>query len=412
MKTDAIVIGSELDGLVAATRLREHGYSIRMFSNGAGSLHYAPDGIHVLGYSPRGHEEIVVEPLATISQLNQRHPYRRIGVGQLRKALDWFIKITEEIHQTVTINGRNELAVSPAGLSVPVYGTSKHQATVKKLSGKPVAIVRFQEYRDFPIELIAVELGKTGAEVNIVDVEAPGGIVENAALAKAFDALEETDPYFATLKGSVPAHTEVILFPAVMGLSGFRETLTSAQRVLGVACLEVPTLPPSVPGMRLERAFSHHLQSMSTALHTGAGINCSSLDDEGRIVVCDDMGRRFEASVLIVSSGGVLMGGLDVDSYGVIHETSFGFQTFQSEPLQASTVDQSLHALHIAGVETDNALRPQSSGSGICHNVFVTGRTLAHWNPAAECSAEGVSVATGWVAAENAHGYLQALNDG
>jgi anaerobic glycerol-3-phosphate dehydrogenase len=68
--------------------------------------------------------------------------------------------------------------------------------------------------------------------------------------------------------------------------------------------------------------------------------------------------------------------------------------------------------LHIAGVETDNALRPQSSGSGICHNVFVTGRTLAHWNPAAECSAEGVSVATGWVAAENAHGYLQALNDG
>ncbi|MFV2035673.1 MAG: FAD-binding protein [Halocynthiibacter sp.] len=275
-----------------------------------------------------------------------------------------------------------------------------------------MAIVRFGKYRDFPTELMAIELGNTGAEVNIVDVEAPGGIVENTALAKAFDALEETDSYFATLKGSLPAHTEVVLFPAVMGLSGYSLILAAAERALGVHCLEAPTLPPSVPGMRLERALSRHLRSRGMALHTGAGINISSFDEKDRVVVWDDMGRRFEASVLIVSNGGVLMGGLDVDSYGLIHETSCGFQTFHSEPLRAATIDWCLNALHAAGVETDHELRPRRNGSGICHNVFVTGRTLAHWNSAVECSAEGVCIATGWAAAENAHRVLDALNDG
>ena len=106
------------------------------------------------------------------------------------------------------------------------------------------------------------------------------------------------------------------------------------------------------------------------------------------------------------------MGGLDVDSHGVIHEASLGLETYQSEPLNAISVDQSLHALHTTGVETDKALRPKRNGSDTIQNVFVTGRTLAHWNPAAESSSEGVSIATGWAAAENAHQYLEEHNNG
>ena len=49
-----------------------------------------------------------------------------------------------------------------------------------------------------------------------------------------------------------------------------------------------------------------------------------------------------------------------------------------------------LDALHRTGVDTDESLRPRSAGTG--DNLFVTGRTLAHWNPATEGSAEGVSI--------------------
>jgi anaerobic glycerol-3-phosphate dehydrogenase len=105
------------------------------------------------------------------------------------------------------------------------------------------------------------------------------------------------------------------------------------------------------------------------------------------------------------------MGGLDVDSHGAVHETALGLAVHQSEPLAAESVDRSLDALHVAGVETDSDLRPVTRGATVYDNVFVTGRTLAHWNPVAEGSAEGVSITTGWAAAEAAHAYLGGPGD-
>ena len=412
MKTDVIIIGSEFDGLVAATRLDECGYSIRLFSNGVGSMHYAPEGIHALGYLSSGDEQIVTAPFAGIPRLDKRHPYRKVGIEQVKKAFNWYTNITGEIHQRVVTNDHNWLSVSPIGTCVPVYGICDHQATMEKLSGKTAAIARFWNYRNFPTDLIVVGLGNAGINANIVTVDAPAKILENAAIAKAFDALDEPDCYFAALKKSIPSDAGVMIFPAVMGMVRNQEVMASAERALGMPCLEVPTLPPSVPGMRLEHAFTRHLQRGHVAVHTGTHLSRYWFDEGGQAAICDDMGRRFEASVVIVSTGGVLMGGLDVDSHGRVHENTFGFHAFQSEPLSAATVDQSLNALHIAGVETDDALRPQRKESGIYHNAFVTGRTLAHWNPAIEISAEGVCIATGWAAAENAQIYLEAISNG
>ena len=47
------------------------------------------------------------------------------------------------------------------------------------------------------------------------------------------------------------------------------------------------------------------------------------------------------------------------------------------------------------------------SRSILGENVYVTGRTLAHWNPAVEASAEGVAIVTGWLAARSVHAYLE-----
>lgn len=412
MKTDAIIIGAELDGLVAATRFVERGYSVRMFSAGAGSLHYSSDGIRALGYSPTDNEKCVSKPFEVMLQLDQSHPYQKIGEEQVGKALNWFVGLTDTFNQHITINGHNELAISPAGLGIPVFSTSDYQATIGKLDGKNVTIAVFRGHRDFPAELIGIELGKRSTPSRIIQIDAPGAVLENAALAKSFDALENVDAYFGTIKGAIWSETDVILFPAVMGFSRHQDVLAAAERVLGVPCLEVPTLPPSVPGMRLEHAFNRHLKNNNVAIHTGSEISRSSINEHEDIVVWDSMSRQYTATTIVISTGGVLMGGLDVDSHGTIHETTLGLKTFQSEPLNAATVDQSLNALHIAGVETDNMLRPRQNGPGIVSNVFVTGRTLAHWNPAAECSTEGVCIATGWVAAENAHRYMEAHNNG
>ena len=48
MKSDVIIIGSELDAFVACIRLNELGFNSRIFSNGKGSLLYSLGNIKIL----------------------------------------------------------------------------------------------------------------------------------------------------------------------------------------------------------------------------------------------------------------------------------------------------------------------------------------------------------------------------
>src|SRR5690606_25600905 len=112
--------------------------------------------------------------------------------------------------------------------------------------------------------------------------------------------------------------------------------------------------------------------------------------------VTDGNGREVEAQAYILATGGVLMGGLAVDADGHLSETTLGLDVVQTAPLRADSAESALAALHVAGVETDERFRPRAAPGQAGGNVFVTGRTLAHWHPAREISAEGVSIVTGW----------------
>lgn len=411
MKTDAIVIGTELDGLIAATRLNELGHSVRIFSSGAGSLHYAPDGFHLLGYLPFGKVDIVKSPFDHFSQLDSEHPYQKLGAAKVKDAIRWYEDRVSLIHQPIKIEAHNQKVLSPAGQFIPACGVNKNLATLANLKGKRIALVCFNGHRDFPVDLIATTLKKTGFQIEVKEFKAPSEALENTAIACAFDNLPEPTAYFSLLKEELPEFTDAIVFPAVVGINKSMELLHLAEQILGVPCMELSTLPPSVPGMRHEQALINNLKNSLVHIHTSATIKSHLTSSNQRIVLDDDMGRSYESDLVVVSNGGVLMGGVEVDSYGQINEPIFGLSTYQSHPLYAYTVLQSLDALHSAGIETDKFLRPGNNEFDVLENLFVTGRSLPCWNPSVESSNEGVCISTGWAAAEHAHTYLEALHN-
>ena len=267
--------------------------------------------------------------------------------------------------------------------------------------------MRFRSHRDFPADLTANGLRRRGSDVAVIEAPPPGSGSESVDLARGFDRHPDPGRYFRDLDSRIPDSAEMILFPAVLGFSDHARIRRCAEQALGRPCLEVPTLPPSVPGMRLQRAMDRVIAGHGAPVHIGTRVTGMKVDDAHPTDVVDSAGRVHTASAFVVATGGVAMGGLDVDSRGEVRETTFGLPVRQTEPLSAATAGASLDALHRTGVETDHALRPLGPGSQSFENVYVTGHTLAHWNPALEASAEGVAIVTGWLAARSAHAYLE-----
>jgi glycerol-3-phosphate dehydrogenase subunit B len=406
MRTDALVLGAELEGLVAALRLAEQGLSVRLIATGGGSLHYAPGGLHLLGYGPGNGAAPIAEPFAAIEALEARHPLRLLGAPRIRPALDWFLGQADGLGLAFRSNGGNALAVTAAGRALPVFAQARHQATFADLEGERVAVVCFEGHRDFPAGMTVAELRRRGLDAHLLRVEPPCEGSGSLRLARGLDALPAPEAAFEPLRARLPDGCTRALFPAILGLDRHAEVLAAAEGTLGVPCLEVPTLPPSIPGLRLDRALTRHLERRGVLLHLGASPVRAAAAGGACEAVWDEAGRSYEAGVFVVATGGVLMGGLEVDSHGRVHEPLFGLDVVQTRPLDAEGSDRALDALHETGVEADDRLRPLAGGEPAFDNIFVTGRTLAHWNPARESSAEGVAIATGWAAAEEARTHL------
>lgn len=407
MKTDALILGCELDGLVAALRLLEQGKSVRLIATGGSSLHYAPDGLHLLGYEPGTGGAVVQNPYEAVDALPERHPYRLLGKARVRAAMDGFFERRQELGIELSSNGRNMLAVSLAGQAVPVFATGLHQAIFADLEGGAVAVFCYDGHRDFPSGITIAELRRRQIDAHLLRLEDPCGSPDSMRLARFFDSHDDTTAYFRSIRDRLPENSTCALFPAILGLDRHGEIMAAAEQALGLPCRELPTLPPSIPGMRLDRCLTKRIQNQGALLHLGAQAIGAPTNNGRCEAVLDETGRRFEAETFVIATGGVLMGGIEVDSYGLAREPVFGLEVSQSGPLEADNPEEALDALHAVGIETDDRLRPLSGGQLAYENLFVTGRTLGHWNPPKESSVEGVAIATGWAAADQACAYME-----
>ena len=407
MRTDALILGGELSGLVAAQRLLDRGKSVRLISAGGGALHYGPGGLHLLGYESNSGEAMIEDPYEAMGALDQQHPLQRLGEARVRAAMTGFLQLSRDLGLSFRSNGRNRLTVSLAGQPVPVFAASAYQATFDDLEGRTVAVSCFAGHKDFPAGVMVSELRRRQIDAHLLRLEDPCDGPSSLRLAQFFESHGNPARFFRSIIGRLPEQCACVLFPAVLGLDRHGEVMAAAEQAFGVPCREVPTLPPSIPGLRLNHRLTRQLQSAGALLHLGARAVSAPASNGRCTAVTDESGRRFEAEIFVVATGGVLMGGLGVDSRGQVSEPVLGLDVAHNRPLEAQGPEACLDALHEAGVETDDRLRPVARGGSAYQNLFVTGRTLAHWNPAKESSDEGVSIATGWAAAEEACHYLE-----
>jgi glycerol-3-phosphate dehydrogenase subunit B len=415
VRHDAVVIGAGLAGLVAGLRLAEEGRSVLVLAKGVGATHLAPPTIDVLGYSPEG--EVVESPaggLAALAQQAPEHPYARIGTETVARALDWWTGELPELGYTGSLDS-NVFLPTAVGAAKPTALCPATMAGGDLRSGGRIAIVGLRGLKDFYPRYVADNLERTararGAEITVRPLELDlriddGRDVGGLGFATRFERPAFRDAVVRQL-GTLLAPGERAGIPAVLGLHEAHRVHAELEGRLRKTVFEIPTLPPSVPGMRMFEALKRALRRAGGRLVLGNPI--LGAETNGRrveAVVAETAARRVShrARTFVLATGGFASGGLELDTSWTVRETVFGLPVAGVPPpgearFLPGYFDR--HPLGRAGLEVDERLRPLGPrGRAAYENLHAAGATLAGAEPWREASGNGISLASGFAAAQ------------
>lgn len=411
MKFDTIIIGGGLSGLTAGLALQKAGKRVAIVSMGQSTLHFNSGSFDLLGYDAQG--EAVNNPLEVIATLDDNHPYKKCGdvaaLAEEAKTLltEAGVKVAGDAkanHYRITPMG----AVKPAWLTINDYATL---AQADKLPWKKVALVNVMDYLDFPTKFIAAGLRRLGAEVDVKaftlpELETARKSPTEMRAANIAKVLGNED-IVKRMAAAVNEQTEggnydVVLLPAVLGIA---DSALSQQLKANVNCQVqfIATLPPSVPGVRVQNLLRKRFIAgggvhLTGDKATGGVIGNGTL----KCITTENLTETcLKADNFILASGSFVSGGL-TSNYEAVTEAVLGldvdaadnhgqwvkYNAFEAQPYMEF------------GVATDQQLHVKKDGK-VINNCYAVGSVLSGHNRVKMADGTGVSMLTALQAVKN-----------
>jgi glycerol-3-phosphate dehydrogenase subunit B len=412
MNHDTVVVGAGVAGLVAAVRLAEAGQRVVVLAKGVGATHHAGATIDVLGYAP----ERVEKPARALPGFvgsHPKHPYARLPAKAIPESIDW-LKSHVTAYRYEGGWEENFLLPTAVGAAKPTAAAPESMTAGDLRAGGRFAIVGLRALKDFYPAFCADNLGRTklpsGASISArsFQIDLPvGGEADVGPLgyARRLEDAEVRKAMIGQLESQIEPG-EIVGLPAVLGLTDPRTVWRELQDGIGAPVFEIPTLPPSVPGIRLFESLRAALRKAGGRLIMGGRVIDAVITGhrvEG--VVQDTPGRPvvYGGTSFVLATGGFAAGGLSMDSYGNVSESIFGLAVSGVPPREDVRFLPEYfgeHPMAKSGIEVDDGLRPiDANGQPVFENLFAAGAVLAGALPWKEKSGDGISLSTGYVAA-------------
>ncbi len=380
---DAIVIGAGVAGLTAAARLAQRGASVCVLARGVGCTHLAPATIDVLADGDLG----------AFVAAHPEHPYAAVGADGVGAALAWLQTcFAHGGYGYVGEPGSNHVLPGPLGAPRRSALVPVTMAAGDLGDGAPLCIVGLPVLRDFHAGLCAANLAARGHDARAVLVDLDVGRVEANAvtLARRFDE-PSFRAGFASALAPLLRDGERVGVPAVLGLRDPHGAWTDVQERLGHPLFEIPTLPPSAPGLRLFAALRGAARAAGATIALGARVVGAERFTVVRAEVSGHT-RDYEAGAVVLATGGLASGGLELTTdsglcetalhVGVVGEARFHPDAFAPQPIARAGVDVTPGTLRFAD------------------DVYVAGAALPGADARREGCGEGVALSTGHAVAE------------
>lgn len=406
MSIDLVIIGAGLTGLFAACLAADAGLSIHLVSYGRGGLSLSHGCIDILD---------VAAPSRAIKNLPDDHPYKNIPYESIKSSIRAFKDISNRFGLPYSGGLSTSFQLISAS-GIPFRTSLAPQTLLKGRLDDPRAIniVNVEHFRDFWAPYAASN-AKRGAVAIHSTVQLP--LMQMAArrdlYATDFERLfadpslrEEIwrawKPRLAGLKR--------VGFPAIFGIAEPEALIEEAEQYFGIEIFEIPTLPPSLPGVRLETKLRKHLAESGIPVTEGARaqgrIDGRSKGKRAAGVQIGTAGgtRALDAKSVLLTTGGFLHGGLEADPFGRIMEGVFGIPLDPALPRNLWTTlsywDPQPYSRF--GLKVDRFMRPlDHRGKPFLQNLFAAGGILAGADRTIEGSRQGIDLSTAYHAVQS-----------
>lgn len=412
------VIGSGLAGF-AASIFAVNRKIVTAQTGNTGALAYTTGYLDLIGRRDDA-AGVVTEPwqaLESLREMEPKHPLCRVPAGDIRQAFVEFTDFLGECGLAYSSPGTGNItALTPAGtlkqtLCVPATMAAGPRALA---ANAPCVIVDFRGLKGFSgVEMVA-NLRHRWPRLVTQRIVFPGmerGEVYPEVMARALEVAANREKLAAALSG-VAAAAKVIGLPAMLGMHRPDHVRAELERLTGREIFEIPTMPPSVPGIRLREVFQQVLPQQGVTLIPQQKVTSLSFDGDGAtLALSDSYGPiRVHAQAVILATGRFLSGGLEAHPAG-IREHLLDLPVTQpanrSDWYRARYSDPRGHPIHRAGIEVDDSFRPLTR-EGRRHDarLFAAGVILAHQDWIRGRSGAGIAIATAFKAVMEAERFL------
>lgn len=398
---DVIVIGGGLSGLMAAAVAVDGGQRVALLTYGSGSLPLASGAIDFLNAKA---------PDAAIKNLPAHHPYKKIRLKNLDAAAKFFCDVTAKAD--LPYNGRLSAQIP----IVTAVGTLKYSCLVPEsmdasrlVDKKKIFVVEIKGLKDFYAAMIADNLKKYFSEKIFetakLDLNLLGG--RDITCMDAAQILAGNEQILADgLKTLNAGDDDAIILPPILGLEG-NSSRAEVKSQLRAEIFETTCLPPSPPGIRLQRAFIKFLQRAGVRIFENSKVVrgvVSGKKVSGVVVENSVREKIFPARKIILATGGFYSGGIVMRDFDEPREPIFDIPVFFPNGADnwsnKNLFGDKAQGFSMTGMFTDESLRPiDERGEILFENVHVVGANLGGSDFIFERSAGGVAISSAFKAA-------------
>lgn len=405
MQFDIVIIGGGLSGLSCGIRLLQQGKRCALVSTGQNALHFSSGSFDLLNTLPDG--SAVKNPIQALPELAKQapdHPYSLLGQENVKALLGQAQQLLVE--SGLPLKGscdENHMRITPFGLSRPSWLSTAEVPTYsfeQALPWKKLAVLSIEGFLDFQPELAADALRQQGVAVETAYLRLPAldRLRSNPSEFRAINISRILDfPDNQTLLANdiieQAADAEAVILPACIGLDDPALIVKLTEKV-GKPVMLVPTLPPSLMGIRAHQLLSRRFQKMGGVFMPGDTVLRAEIEQQRvkAVYTHNHTDIPLTAKHFVLASGSFFSNGLIAEFNG-IKEPVFGLDILSA----ANRMDWSSQDLFDAqpylqfGVKTDAQLHGLKDGLPL-ENLYASGAVLGGYDPLKQGCGAGVAL--------------------